>query len=98
MEQKFNSLRIISKIFKVIAWIVAVFAVIGFFTMIAIGSASRGMAGPFAALGGVGGAFITLLYGSIMFIFIYTWAEVIMVLLAIEESTRRSCEKLTKET
>jgi hypothetical protein len=95
METKFKTLRTISVIFKIIAWIVAVFTVIGFFAMLVGGAAmsqfgSRYGAGPFpfGAVGGVAMAFYILILGTIWFISLLAGAELIMVILAIEENTR----------
>ncbi|KPJ74274.1 hypothetical protein AMJ52_01185 [candidate division TA06 bacterium DG_78] len=96
MEKKFNILRIISVIFKVIAWVVAVFTVIGFFAMLVGGAALSQFTHrygadyfPFGAFGGVAIAFYILILGAIWFISLLAGAELIMVILAIEENTRQ---------
>jgi amino acid permease len=100
MEKKFKTLRTISVIFKVIAWIVAVLTIIGFFAMLIGGAAlsqigSRygapgGMLGP---LSGIAMAFYILILGAIWFISLLAGAEVILVILAIEENTRTLVQK-----
>jgi hypothetical protein len=97
MEKKFKALRTISVIFKVFAWITAVFTVIGFFGMLVggaalsqLGSKYSGSYGP-AMMGPMWGifmAFYVLIVGAIGFISFLAGAEMIMVILAIEENTR----------
>lgn len=101
MEKKFKALRIVSVIFKILAWIVAIFTVIGFIVMLVGGAAmssmmSRGYGGyggygglgSLGAFGGIGMAFFILIYGAFMFISLLAAAEMILVVLAIEENTR----------
>ena len=98
MEKKFAALRTIAVILKVIAWIVAVFTVIGFFGMLVGGAAlsqigsrygyGQGPMMPFGIMGGVAMAFYILIIGIIWFISLLAGAELIMVILAIEENTR----------
>jgi hypothetical protein len=94
MEKKFKALRIISVLFKVIAWVIAVCTVIGFIGMLVGGAAfshfgsrygAPSMVGPFW---GVFMAFYILFIGAISFISFLAGAEMIMVVLAIEENTR----------
>jgi hypothetical protein len=97
MERKFTALRTISLIFKIIAWIVAGLTVIGFFGLL-IGGAALSQIGhrygygigpmAFGALGGVAMAFYILIFGAIWFISLLAGADLILVVLAIEENTR----------
>lgn len=101
MEKKFTALRIVSVIFKVLAWIVAVFTIIGFVVMLVGGAAMSSMMGrgyggyggygglgTLGAFGGVGLAFGILIYGAFVFVSLLAAAEMILVILAIEENTR----------
>ncbi|HEC78712.1 MAG TPA: hypothetical protein ENI34_06175 [candidate division WOR-3 bacterium] len=96
MEKKFKALRTISIIFKIIAWIIAVFTIIGFIVMLVGGAAlsqfgSRyGSQAPamFGPLWGIFMAFYILIVGAISFISFLAAAEMILVILAIEENTR----------
>ncbi|UCG91212.1 MAG: hypothetical protein JSV97_09000, partial [candidate division WOR-3 bacterium] len=71
MDIKFKTLRIISVVFKVIAWIVAAFTIIGFLVMLIGGAAISQFGGRYGApsmfgpLWGVGMAFYILLLGGI---------------------------------
>lgn len=100
MEKKFTALRIVSVIFKVLAWIVAVLTIIGFIVMLIGGTAMSSMMGrgyggygyggmgALGAFGGVGLAFGILIYGAFIFVSLLAAAEMILVILAIEENTR----------
>jgi len=94
MEIKFKMLRTISVILKVIAWIVAALTIIGFLVMIVGGAALSqlggryGAPGMFGPLWGIGMAFYILLIGGMWFISLLAGAELILVILAIEENTR----------
>jgi ABC-type Fe3+-siderophore transport system permease subunit len=95
MEKKFNTLRIISVVFKVIAWVVAVFTIIGFIGMLVGGAALSQFSNryganyfPLGAFGGIAMAFYILILGAVWFISLLAGAELIMVILAIEENTR----------
>ncbi len=95
MERKFTALRTISVIFKIIAWIIAVFTIVGFFGMLVGGAAlsqfGRQYGSHFNMIGpmwGVFMAFYVLIAGAISFITFLAGAEMILVILAIEENTR----------
>jgi len=98
MEQKFKALRMISVILKIFAWIVAVFTIIGFFVMLVGGAAlsqfgSRyGAPGIWGPLGGVAMAFYILIIGALWFLSLLAGADLILVILAIEENTRKSSQ------
>ncbi len=98
MEKRFTALRVVSVIFKILAWIVAVLTVIGFIVMLVGGAAmssmmSRGYGGyggmgALGVFGGIGMAFGILIYGAFMFVSLLAAADMILVVLAIEENTR----------
>ena len=98
MEKKFTALRIISVIFKVLAWIVAVLTVIIFIVSLIAGAAlprfggygGYGKFGTLGAFGGIGMAFAVLIIGALYFISFLTAANMILVILSIEENTRAS--------
>lgn len=92
MQEKYRVLRALAIVFKIIAWIALASGVIAFFVFLAAGSlVGRGF------IPGVAGAFIGLVYGIIIFISLYAWAEIIYVLLSIEESARKVADKLSEE-
>lgn len=94
MEPQFKILRTISVVLKIIAWVVAAFTIIGFLVMLIGGAALSQFGGRYGAPGilgplwGVGMAFYILIIGGIWFISLLAWAELILVILAIEENTR----------
>ncbi len=94
MEKKFRVLRTVSVIFKIVAWAIAALTAIGFIAILVGGAAiaqfggkygGMGALGPFGA---VGLAFYVLIIGFIWFLSVLAGAELIMVILAIEENTR----------
>ena len=84
MDEKFRILRALAIVFKIVAWIALASGVIAFFIFLAMGS----VIGREIFLSGVAGAFFALIYGIIIFIYMYSGAEVICVLLSIEYSAR----------
>jgi len=95
MEKKYTALRVTSVVFKVLAWIVAVFTIIGFIGMLVGGAALTSFGGryggPYSAFGGMYSVFMAfgvLIYGVLGFISLLAAADMILVILAIEENTR----------
>ena len=103
MEKKFKILRIVATIWKVLAWIVLVLSVLGgcanivFGVMLGAGARNTGNAlglSAFGALGGVIIALVAIFFGVLYFIFLYAFAEIVDVMLALEENTRSTAEQL----
>ncbi len=94
MEKKFRTLRTVSLILKVVAWIIAALTVIGFIALLVGGAALAQFGGRYSGVGSlgpfgaVGVAFYILIIGTIWFLSILAGAELILVILAIEENTR----------
>ena len=94
MESKFRTLRTVSVILKIIAWVVAALTVIGFIAMLVGGAALAQFSGQYGGMAGlgpfgaVGIAFYILIIGAIWFISLLAGADLILVILAIEENTR----------
>lgn len=86
--QKYSALRIISVIFKVLAVLAAIIAVV-------VSLFSLGASGP-RGFGGLGIAFVSILYGAFICLYFLALSEAILVFLDIEENTRLSNELLTK--
>ncbi len=92
MREKFRVLRALAIVFKIIAWAALASGVIAFFVFLAMGTfIGRGV------ISGVAGAFFGLVYGIIIFISLYAWAEIIYVLLSIEDSASTVAQKLSEE-
>lgn len=80
MKEKYPTLRLLSVILKVMAWIVGISSFIVFF-IVAFGGTVAGKSGAWGA-GGI------LFVGIEYFILSYAGAEIITILLAIEKNTR----------
>jgi len=92
VHEKYRVLRALAIVLKIIAWIALASGVIMFFIFLVAGSLiGRGV------IPGIAGAFLGLVYGILIFIGFYAWAEIIYVLLSIEESARRVADKLSEE-
>jgi hypothetical protein len=107
MEKKFKILRIVAIIWKVVAWITLVTSVLGGCGCIAMGlmtgSAARDInqalgLSAFGALGGVIVAVPLIFGGLFYFALLYAVAEMIDVVLALEENTRLTAEQLKNIT
>jgi hypothetical protein len=101
--KKFRILRIVAVIWKVLAWIVLVLSVLGGCANIVIGltlgagARNTGSAlglPAFGVLGGVVVALVAIFFGILYFIFLYAFAELVDVMLALEENTRSTAEQL----
>lgn len=107
MQKKFTVLRVVGTIYKVLAWVVLVFGLLGSCGMIAVGampgilgagSGGRGTdalgLGAMGMVGGVIGGLGLLLYVAFIFLFLYAFGEVIYLLVSLEENTRLTAERL----
>ncbi len=109
MERKFTVLRVVSTIFKVLGVLVLILGILGACLMIAGGAMSGsslggagselnnqlglGAGGAIAgAIAGVGVLFITLLY----FLLLYAFGDIITLLIALEENTRITAERIVQ--
>lgn len=105
MQQRYRVLRVVATILKVIAVIVLLFGILGACVSLAFG-AIPGLAGAGSnsrdtfglgvggilggALVGVGVLFASLLY----FLLLYAFGDVMSLLIALEENTRVTAERL----
>lgn len=104
MEKKFKVLRIVAFVWKVVAWVILVFSVLGGCgalvatlmagNQLARQSAALGLGTLGGAVGGVVMALGAILLGVFYFISLYAVAEMIDVVLALEENTRATAEYL----
>lgn len=102
MEKKFRVLRIVGTVYKVLAWLVLAVGVLGGCLTLAggfVGGASpRSELGPVAGLlGGAFGGLVLIFITFVYFLFLYAFGDMIYLLLALEENTRLTAERL-KET
>lgn len=81
MEKKFKLLHLFGTVFKVLAWAALVIGVIGTVGVLVTGGTPETPRAMSAVI---------LIVGALYFVIFYTVGEVIKVLLAIEEQTKKS--------
>ena len=102
MQKKYRVLRIVATIWKVLAWIVLVVSILGGCGTLALsvlGGSAAARANDLTGLGGglIGGLFaalIAIFLGVLYFVSLYAFAELVDVMLALEENTRMTAEQL----
>ncbi|MBI5032779.1 MAG: hypothetical protein HZB51_19820 [Chloroflexi bacterium] len=104
MQQKFRVLRIVAIIWKVLAWLVLVLSILGGCGTLAMGLLAGGGAaarssdmlgiGLTGVVGGIVTALAAIFFGILYFVFLYAFAELVDVMLALEENTRATAEQL----
>lgn len=100
MEKKFKILRIVAFIWKILAWVILVLSTLGgcgaLVMALTAGNRILAQVGGVRvdALSGIVIAMIALLIGVFYFILLYAVAEMIDVVLALEENTRATVEHL----
>lgn len=90
VQQRYKTLRIISSVFTVLAWIFLVIGVIGGLISAIAGSDYYGGLGFFTFLGGVLG-------GGLAFAMFKMYAELLHIAIDLEENTRRTAELLGRK-
>lgn len=87
---KWRALRTIATLFKVFAAIIAGVGVIGSVQVLSA-AGSVGSSSGFGLLGLAGpiGALMILFWAGLVFLFLYGWAELILLLISIEQNTRK---------
>ncbi len=105
VKKKYKVLRLIAVLIKIFAVIAGALLIIGGLVTIVAGAASGsktatafpdvGPAGPAAFLGSAVIGLIMLVYGVVVFIFLYAYAEWMYVFMDIEENTRLTNDMLS---
>jgi hypothetical protein len=102
VKKKYKVLRLIAVLMKILAFVLGALLIIAGLVMVVAGAAASSKttttfpdAGPAAFLGGVVGGLIALVYGVLVFIFLYAYAEWMYVFMDIEENTRVTNEMLS---
>jgi hypothetical protein len=85
--QKYPFLKYATAVLRVLGWIVLVGGVIG---AIVFGVMTGGFTGAFYAIGGV-------IFSFLAWLFLLATREFIYILINIEENTRSTAERITKE-
>jgi len=110
MENKFRILRIIGTLWKVLAWITLIGGILlaigvlltgilgsGGMLMRQFGQDPSVMPGVVGVVSGIAGFIITAIVSIIYFLLLYAVGELIYLLLAIEENTRRTMQLMQEE-
>ncbi len=100
MQKKYGFLPFAAKVLRIVAWIFLVIGVIGsIFYGIATGSAANGVAGGLA--GGIAGFFIAvigIIFSFLAWVLLLTARELLYLFMDVEENTRNTAERITKES
>jgi len=89
-QHRFPALHTIAWILRIVAWIVAVVAVVAFILFMFTNQFQQfQVEGTARILVGIG----LLVAGALYLLLLYAAAEAIMVIVAIEENTRKAAEK-----
>jgi hypothetical protein len=86
--QKYPFLRYAITVLRVLGWIVLV---VGVIASIVFGIRTGGVTGAFYAVGGV-------IFSFLAWLFLLATRELIYILIHVEENTRNTAERITKET
>jgi hypothetical protein len=86
--QKYPFLRYATLVLRVLGWIVLV---VGVIASIVYGVMTAGVTGVFYAVGGV-------IFSFLAWLFLLATRELIYILIHIEENTRNTAERITKES
>ena len=113
MEKKFKVLRAIGTIWKILAWLVLIVGILSAIGILITGLLGRGLMGwidrggygpmprmplPLGALGSVAAFAVSLIITLFYFLGMYAVGELIFLLLAIEENTRRTAQWIQAES
>jgi len=100
MQKKYGFLPFAAKVLRIVAWIFLVIGVIGsIFYGIATGSAANGVAGGLA--GGIAGFFIAvigIIFSFLAWVLLLTARELLYLFMDVEENTRNTAERITRES
>lgn len=86
--EKYPFLRYATLVLRIVGWIVLV---VGVIAAIYYGITTGGAIGAFYAIGGI-------IFSFLSWLFLLATRELIYILLHIEENTRNTAERLTKES
>jgi uncharacterized membrane protein len=100
MQKKYGFLSFAARVLRVVAWIVLVVGVIASILVgISTASSVNGVVG--GLVGGVTGVFIAVLgviFSFLGWVFLLTARELLYLLMDVEENTRNTAERITKES
>jgi len=100
MERKYSFLPFAAKVLRVVAWVVLVLGVIVSIVYgVLTGNAANGGIGGIA--GGLAGFFIAVvgsIFSFLSWVFLLTARELLYLFMDVEENTRNTAERITKES
>jgi uncharacterized membrane protein len=100
MQKKYGFLSFAAKVLRVVAWIVLVVGVIASI-LVGISTASSVNGAVGGLVGGVTGVFIAVLgviFSFLGWVFLLTARELLYLFMDVEENTRNTAERITKES
>jgi len=95
MQKKYGFLPFAAKVLRIVAWIVLVVGVIGSIVSGIVNGAAGGLAG------GIWGFIIAvagIIFSFLTWVFLLTARELLYLLMDVEENTRNTAERFTKES
>ena len=100
MQKKYGFLSFAARVLRVVAWIVLVVGVIASILLgISTAGSVNGAVG--GLVGGVTGVFIAIMgviFSFLGWVFLLTARELLYLLMDVEENTRNTAERITKES
>ena len=100
MEKKYSFLPFAAKVLRVVGWIVLVVGVIASIVVgIFMGSGTNG--GIVGLAGGLTGFFIAvtgIIFSFLAWVFLLTARELLYLFMDVEENTRNTAERITRES
>ena len=98
--QKYSFLPFAARVLKVVGWIVLVVGVIASIVLgIMTGGADNGLIGGVAgAIAGIFIAIVGIIASFLAWVFLLATSELFYLLMDVEENTRNTAERITKES
>jgi uncharacterized membrane protein len=100
MQKKYGFLSFAARVLRVVAWVVLVIGVIASIVLgISTASSANGLAG--GLVGGITGVFVAVIgviFSFLGWVFLLTARELLYLLMDVEENTRNTAERVTKES
>ncbi len=94
MQKKYGFLPFAAKVLRIVAWIFLVFGVIVSIFFGITNGVAGGLAGGLGFLAAVMG----IIFSFLAWVFLLTARELLYLLMDVEENTRNTAERITKET
>jgi uncharacterized membrane protein len=99
MQKRYGFLSFAARVLRVVAWVVLVVGIIASIVLgISAASSANGVAG--GLVGGITGVFVAVLgviFSFLGWVFLLTARELLYLLMDVEENTRNTAERVTRE-